>query len=78
MDASTLGACDAEFVKGKHPTFVDLLVVVPTALDPIYFKESVQYVLNIGGFACIAGSRSGTTIRRQFGGLRCTYEAHAR
>ena len=65
-----LGACDAEFVKGR-PTFVDLLVVCEEPLDPGRLVEALQAALDTG-FGCVAGQRRESAVEPT-GGLRFSH-----
>ena len=65
-----LGACDAEFVKGR-PTFVDLLVLCEEPLDPGRLVAALQVVLDTG-FGCVAGRRHESAVEPT-GGLRFSH-----
>ena len=55
-----LGPVDRDFVKGRAPLLVELLVLVPGSLDPARFADALRDALV--GNACVAGRRSGTSI----------------
>ena len=65
-----LGACDAEFVKGR-PTFVDLLVFCEEPLDPGRLVAALQAALDTG-FGCVAGRRHESAVEPT-GGLRFSH-----
>ena len=59
-----LGAVDADFVKGKHPSMVELLIRLPTVtLDRGRFAAALRTVLDEGrGCGIVGGRRRGNTI----------------
>ena len=73
-----LGACDATFIKGnREPSYVELLVHVPLALDASRFVAAVRRVLDDDslGFGRVCGRRSGADVRPSLdgGGLRVSH-----
>ena len=70
-DPLNIGQCDAAFVKGGQPTYVELLIRVSAALDPARLFAAAQFVLD-GHFACVCGRRVGEVIAPG-GGLRVSH-----
>ena len=71
-DPLNIGQCDAAFVKGGQPTYVELLIRISNALDAARLFAAAQSVLD-NNFACVCGQRVGEVITPVGGGLRMSH-----